>query len=124
MGSADAASDLDLIVAVADDELDGFATAWEDWLAAITPTVLAKPLPFAPGSFYAVTAERDRLDVVVEPAGATGGSLFPTRIVVFDRDGLDAEVPGRRCRGRARRRRPSPAWSRSSCARRAWSTWP
>jgi len=92
-GVADAASDLDLIVAVADDELDGFATTWEDWLVAITPTVLAKPLPFAPGSFYAVTAERDRLDVVVESAGATGGSLFPTRIVVFDRDGLDAEVP-------------------------------
>jgi predicted nucleotidyltransferase len=93
-GAGDVASDLDLIVAVADEHHEAFAAGWEAWLAQITPTALAKPLPFAPGSFYAVTTERDRLDVVVEKAGDTGSSFFPTRTVVFDRDGLDAQVPG------------------------------
>jgi hypothetical protein len=92
-GAGDAASDLDLIVAVDDESHETFAATWEEWLAAITPTVLAKPLPFAPGSFYAVTTDRDRLDVVVEKAGATASSFFPTRTLVFDRDGLDELVP-------------------------------
>jgi predicted nucleotidyltransferase len=92
-GAGDAASDLDLVLAVADDDHETFAASWEEWLAAITPTVLAKPLPFAPGSFFAVTPERDRLDVVVERAGATADSFVPVRIAVFDRDGLDGLVP-------------------------------
>ena len=50
-GAADAASDLDISVAIADDGFDGFAASWRDWLAAITPTLTARPL--AAGSFYA-----------------------------------------------------------------------
>ena len=42
-GDADAMSDLDLIVAVADDALPEFAASWRDWLARITPTLIAVP---------------------------------------------------------------------------------
>ena len=49
-GDADPSSDLDLLIAVADEGFDGFAATWRDWLAEITPTVLAKPLPFLPGA--------------------------------------------------------------------------
>ena len=92
-GAGDAGSDLGLIVAVADEHHEAFTSSWPEWLADITTTALAKALPFAPGSFYAVTTDRDRLDVVVEKAGDTAASFFPTRTVVFDRDGLDARLP-------------------------------
>ena len=59
----------------------------------ITPTLIARSLPFAPGSLYAVTPERLRIDVVAEPASRVGRSPFRHRVVVFDHDGLDAEVP-------------------------------
>src|SRR5688572_8633723 len=54
-GTADAASDLDVILAVADDAHEEFTESWRSWLADITPTVLAEELPFAKGSFYSVT---------------------------------------------------------------------
>ena len=92
-GDADAASDLDLLVAVADDAHEAFAAAWQDWLAEIAPTVIAKPLWFAPGSLYSVTATGERLDVVVEKAGAIPTTPFRTRTPVFDRDGLHDQVP-------------------------------
>ncbi len=92
-GDADAMSDLDLIVAVADDALPEFAISWRDWLAHITPTLIARSLPFAPGSLYAVTPERLRIDVVAEAASRVGQSPFRHRAVVFDRDGLDGVVP-------------------------------
>lgn len=92
-GDADAASDLDLLIAVADDGHEAFAAAWEDWLAEITPTVIAKPLWFAPGSLYSVTATGERLDVVVEKASAIPTTMFPIRTPVFDRDGLHDQLP-------------------------------
>jgi Nucleotidyltransferase domain len=92
-GDADAASDLDLLVAVRDDAVDEFARGWREWLARITRTVIARPLPFLPGSFYSVTPGRERLDVVVEAVGKLGATFFRTRRVVFDRDGLDALIP-------------------------------
>jgi hypothetical protein len=92
-GDADAMSDLDIIVAVADETLQGFAESWRDWLADITPTLIARALPFAPGSLYAVTPERLRIDVVAEPTSRVAHSIFRHRAVVFDRDGLDAVVP-------------------------------
>jgi predicted nucleotidyltransferase len=54
-GAADAGSDLDIDVAVADETFDEFAASWRDWLAEITPTVSALPVPGLPGSFYALT---------------------------------------------------------------------
>lgn len=92
-GTADAASDLDLLVAVRDEDHEAFAAVWPEWLAAITPTLIARPLPFAPGSFYSVTPGRERLDVVVEPVRWLADTLFRNRLVVFDRDDLDAIVP-------------------------------
>lgn len=92
-GTADAASDLDLLVAVADAQLDEFASAWRRWLADITPTVLAEELPFAKGSFYSVTPGFERLDVVVEPVSSLDTTFFRWREAVFDKDGLSARVP-------------------------------
>jgi hypothetical protein len=93
-GDADAHSDLDLVAAVADAEFEGFASSWREWLAEITPTVLARQIPFLPGSFYSLTPACERLDVVVERASASRASRLP-REVVFDRDGLDAQRPPR-----------------------------
>jgi hypothetical protein len=92
-GEADAASDLDLLVAVRDDDLEVFAGAWRDLLAAITPTVLAKEQWFAKGSFWSITPGYERFDVVVEAVSHIPHTLFPTRTVVFDHDGLDDQLP-------------------------------
>jgi hypothetical protein len=85
-------SDLDLLVTIADAEFDGFAAGWKEWLAAITPTVLARQIPFLPGSIYTLTPTCERLDVVCERVSAVRMSRF-ARAVVFDRDGLDATRP-------------------------------
>jgi len=92
-GAADAASDLDLLVAVADDAHEEFAGAWREWLAAITPTVLSEELWFAKGSLWSITPNYERLDVVVEKVSQLPSTLFRIRTVVFDRDGLDATIP-------------------------------
>jgi hypothetical protein len=42
-GAADAASDLDLVLAVRDADFGEFAGQWRAWLAAITPTLTAHP---------------------------------------------------------------------------------
>jgi hypothetical protein len=89
---ADAHSDLDLVAAVADAEFDAVAGSWRTLLAAITPTVLARQIPFLPGSFYSLTPTCERLDVVLERVSAVRSSRSP-RAVVFDRDGLDAQRP-------------------------------
>ena len=91
-GDADAHSDLDLVVAIADADFDPFASSWRDWLAAITPTVLARQIPFLPGSIYSLTPSCERLDVVALRVSAVRTSRFPLA-VVFDRDGLDATRP-------------------------------
>ena len=104
------ASDLDLLLAVHDEDHAAFAGAWRGWLAGITPTVVARSLPSPPGSFSCVTPTCERLDVVVEAAGAVAASPFRHRMPVLDRDGLDAVV---------RPRRPSPVRTRSGW--RGWS---
>jgi predicted nucleotidyltransferase len=92
-GTADSASDLDLIVAVADASYDEFVSAWRTWLDEITPTVLAAEVPFRAGAFYSVTPRFERFDVVVERASAVATTGYPTRVVVFDKDELDAQLP-------------------------------
>jgi hypothetical protein len=92
-GTADAASDLDLLLAVADDALDDFAATWRDWLGDITPTVLAEALPFAKASFYSVTPGFERLDVVTEPVSVLPMTFFRRRTPVFDKDGLHERIP-------------------------------
>jgi predicted nucleotidyltransferase len=97
-GTADAASDLDVFVAVTDEHLPAFAEGWRDLLASITPTVLAEEQWFAKGSFWSVTPGFERFDVVVEPASAIPTTLFPVRVAVFDHDDLSARLPAERDR--------------------------
>jgi hypothetical protein len=103
-GDADAASDLDLLVAVRDDARSELAAEWRSWLARITPTVIARALPFLPGSLYSVTPDGLRLDVVVEPVGALANTPFRTRRVVFDRDELTSRIPAPTATGPSRER--------------------
>ncbi len=92
-GDADSHSDLDLLVAVPDSEFDAFASSWRSWLEDITPTVLAREIPFLRGSIYSLTPACERLDVVVERVSGLRTSRFTARAIVFDRDDLDAQVP-------------------------------
>jgi hypothetical protein len=52
----------------------------------ITPTLIARELPFARGSFYPTTAGCERLDVVCEPVSTVPTSRHRYRLMVFDRD--------------------------------------
>ncbi|MGC1184740.1 MAG: nucleotidyltransferase domain-containing protein [Candidatus Dormiibacterota bacterium] len=90
-GQADAASDMDILIAISDDTFEGFAASWRDWLAAITPTLTARPL--SPGSFYALTQSCERFDVVAEAVGKLPATSHRRRLVVFDRDGLNDVIP-------------------------------
>jgi len=92
-GTADGGSDMDCLLAIRDSDFDDFADGWRDWLATITPTLLARELPFARGSFHSTTTGCERLDVVCEPVSALPASRHRYRLVIFDRDGLDARVP-------------------------------
>lgn len=86
-GVADAGSDLDVVVALEPAAFDDFAATWRDWLAGITPTLLARDLPRLPGSFYSVTAECLRLDVVAERAGTASAGALALRLLILDKDG-------------------------------------
>jgi hypothetical protein len=90
-GGADKGSDLDVDVAVRDEDITGFAAEWQSWLAEITPVISA--IPIGPGSFYALTPTCERLDVITEPTSALATTPLPRRLVVFDRDGLTARLP-------------------------------
>jgi hypothetical protein len=90
---ADASSDLDLLLAVRDEHFDEFWAEWRSWLSAITPTVLARPVPWVPGILYALTPDCLRLDIGAERVSKVPSSGFTRRAIVFDRDELDAQVP-------------------------------
>ena len=92
-GTADRASDLDLLVAVHDDAYDDFVGSWASWLAGVTPTVISAGVPFVDGAFYSVTPGFERFDVVVERASAVASTSHRARVVVFDKDDLDRQVP-------------------------------
>ncbi|TDO56666.1 hypothetical protein EV651_11253 [Kribbella sp. VKM Ac-2571] len=90
-GAADAGSDLDLSIAVSDDRFEEFCADWETWLGAITPSLTARPI--SAGSFYVLTPTCERFDVIAEKVSELGATSLRRRIVVFDRDGLDAIIP-------------------------------
>jgi predicted nucleotidyltransferase len=92
-GDADAASDLDVIVAVADDDLPSFAAGWRERLAAVTDTVMARPSFGSNGSWLAVTPRGERFDLWVEAASQVAVSPVRDRRPIFDRDALSAVVP-------------------------------
>lgn len=92
-GTADRASDLDLLVAVEDASFDDVAASWRTWLAKISPTVIASEVPFVRGAFFSVTPTFERFDVVVERASGVAVTPYRTRVLVFDKDDLDHRVP-------------------------------
>jgi len=92
-GDADQSSDLDVIIAVADESFEDFAGSWRPWLDAITPTVIARELPFLRGSFYSVTPSMERLDVITEAVSALANTMHRVRLLVLDKDGCDARIP-------------------------------
>ncbi len=71
-GDADEVSDLDVIIAVADDDIPAFAAGWRDRLDEVTPTVMARPSHGTSGSWLAITPACQRLDLWVEPASGVG----------------------------------------------------
>src|ERR1700722_9822708 len=83
-GAADPGSDLDIDVAVIDDEFDAFAASWREWLAEITPTVSVLPVAGLPGSFYALTPTCERMDVICERLSQLSISQLTRRVTVFD----------------------------------------
>lgn len=92
-GALDAGGDLDITIAVRDEDFDDFAAAWTVWLDEITPTVSAIPLPGMPGSFYALTPGCERMDVITERVTSVTTTSLARRLMVFDRDGLTEQVP-------------------------------
>lgn len=103
-GDADAGSDLDLILAIADDDFEDFVAGWRDWLTGITPVLIGNEIPGSNLVFSSLTDRLCRLDGVVEPVIRVSESPHRARVVVLDRDGLDARVPER-----ASGRDPDPA---------------
>lgn len=87
-GVADAGSDLDVVLEIRPEAFDDFAAGWRDWLARVTPVVLARELPRLPGSFYSVTPDCLRLDVVIAPAGAAQPASVVRRLLVLSKDDL------------------------------------
>jgi len=94
-GEADEVSDLDVIVAVADDELPDFAAGWRERLEQITPTVMARPSFGTSGSWLAVTPTAQRFDLWVESVSRVATSPVSDRHLLFDRDGVADRVPPR-----------------------------
>jgi hypothetical protein len=92
-GALDHGGDLDIDIAVRDDDVEAVASTWSEWLARITPTVSAIPVPGMPGSFYALTPTCERMDVIVESVSALSSSGLTRRLTIFDRDGLTERVP-------------------------------
>lgn len=94
-GSADAGSDLDLLVALDDDVYDDFVGDWRGWLDTVTPTLLAKRIPAEKLIFTALTPRMCRIDATFERVGELPESPFRTRVSVIDRDHLGSRVPRR-----------------------------
>ena len=92
-GDADEVSDLDVIIAVADDDIPAFAAGWRGRLDEVTPTVMARPSHGTSGSWLAITPACQRFDLWVEPASGVASSPVHDRHVLFDYDNLAARVP-------------------------------
>ena len=88
--AADAGSDLDLVVTVADDALEVLSdrAVW----APLLP-LLCLTLPFLPGAAVITTRAGLRLDVVLERVTDLPSTPYRTRLVVLDRDGLELPPP-------------------------------
>lgn len=92
-GTADPGSDLDLLLAVRDEDFEEFTADWRDWLSGITAVLVGNEIPRSQLIFYALTEDMCRIDGVIEPVSRVPDSPHRTRVVVLDRDGLDDRVP-------------------------------
>lgn len=84
--AADAGSDLDLVMTVAD---DAFETMSDRAVWAPLDPLLCLSLPFLPGAAVITTRAGLRLDVVVERVADLPTTHYRQRLVVLDRDGLE-----------------------------------
>ena len=91
--AADAGSDLDVVLAVGADDFEEFTDGWRDWLATVTPTVLARPVPGLRGCWFSLTPQCLRLDIVAERAGTASPAARARRVLVLDKDGAYAGLP-------------------------------
>ena len=92
-GAVDAGSDLDVVLAINELDFEEFTADWREWLARVTPTVLARELPGRPGSWYSVTPDCARFDAVVVPARARDADRPLGRRLVYDRDAEVLDAP-------------------------------
>jgi hypothetical protein len=89
-GAADAGSDLDVVVTVADETFEGLA---EPGTWAPLDPLLCLDLPFLPGAAVITTRDGLRLDVVMERVSDLPTTAYRHRLVVFDRHGLTVPAP-------------------------------
>jgi predicted nucleotidyltransferase len=87
-GVADAGSDLDLLVTVADRDAFGDATYWD-----VLDPVITLPIHGLPGCFAFTTRQGLRIDVVLETPADVASSSYTRRVRVVDRDGLEPPPP-------------------------------
>jgi predicted nucleotidyltransferase len=80
-GTADQWSDLDLKIITTPEGFDAFLADWKVWVAAITPTVLARR-PIAPFIINTLTAEGLTLDIAVFSGEAPPEYTGPARFAV------------------------------------------
>lgn len=92
-GTADAASDLDLIITVTAEAYDSFAADWREWWEALVPTLIAGRVPGSGLVIYSLTEDLCRIDVVAENRAEVATSPYRSRLPILDRDGVAGEVP-------------------------------
>ena len=91
-GVADAGSDLDLIVTVADASLDAFAGDGGSTWAFLSPAI-SYEMPGLPGSFVLTTSVGLRVDAVLEATSDIAETPYRHRLPVFDRRTEPTPVP-------------------------------
>lgn len=84
-GVADAGSDLDLLLTVADDDFDALVEGLAAILAGVVDPVITLAIPGMPGSHAYTTRRGLRLDVVLEKLAEVDRPAFRRRVTVFDR---------------------------------------
>jgi predicted nucleotidyltransferase len=92
-GVADAGSDLDLMVAVADEAFEDFADDAVAWLRGVGDLVLAAGLPFLRGGVYATTRDCLRIDLVSEATASLPETPYRYRVPVHDPHDLTSRIP-------------------------------
>lgn len=92
-GVADAGSDLDLLVTVADRAGFEEPDVWD-----VLDPVITTRIPGLPGCFAFTTREGLRVDVVLETGDEVASSSYVHRVRVLDREGFEPPTPGEETR--------------------------